>query len=109
MTRQTGDAVLVTDATQRLLCLDHGGFDARPAAPLKGKRERVQLWAPRALTRARGRRPEPDGEHAWRRVGVLTQTGPGVLPGPVRVRSSMKGEPGRGSPLAGAVRRRPDA
>ncbi|HEV7773814.1 MAG TPA: adenylate/guanylate cyclase domain-containing protein [Conexibacter sp.] len=51
VTRQTGDAVLVTDATQRLLCLDHGGFDARPAAPLKGKRERVQLWAPRALTR----------------------------------------------------------
>jgi len=41
--------VLVTEATQRLLCLDHGGFDPRPAAPLKGKRERVQLWAPRAL------------------------------------------------------------
>ena len=60
MTRQTGDAVLVTDATQRLLCLDHGGFDARPAAPLKGKRERVELWAPRALTRVvegRTRRP----------------------------------------------------
>jgi adenylate cyclase len=49
VTRQTGDAVLVTDATQRLLCLDHGGFDARPAAPLKGKRERVRLWAPRVL------------------------------------------------------------
>jgi len=49
VTRQTGDAVLVTEATQRLLCLDHGGFDPRPAAPLKGKRERVQLWAPRAL------------------------------------------------------------
>lgn len=52
LTRQTGDAVLVTDATQRLLCLDHGGFDPRPAAPLKGKRERVELWAPRALTQA---------------------------------------------------------
>ncbi len=49
VTRQTGDAVLVTEATQRLLCLDHGGFEPRPAAPLKGKRERVQLWAPRAL------------------------------------------------------------
>jgi class 3 adenylate cyclase len=49
VTRQTGDAVLVTEATQRRLCLDHGGFDARPAAPLKGKRERVELWAPRAL------------------------------------------------------------
>jgi adenylate cyclase len=55
VTRQTGDAVLVTDATQRLLCLDHGGFDPRPAAPLKGKRERVQLWAPRALTQVGAR------------------------------------------------------
>jgi adenylate cyclase len=60
VTRQTGDAVLVTDATQRLLCLDHGGFDSRPAAPLKGKRERVQLWAPRALTAVL----QEEGEHA---------------------------------------------
>ncbi|HYV16931.1 MAG TPA: adenylate/guanylate cyclase domain-containing protein [Conexibacter sp.] len=54
VTRHTGDAVLVTEATQRLLCLDHGGFDARPTASLKGKLERVQLWAPRALVPAEG-------------------------------------------------------
>lgn len=74
VTRQTGDAVLVTEATQRLLCLDHGGFDPRPAAPLKGKRERVQLWAPRALNGVVEALP-PDGdhpgrpEHAWGGVG----------------------------------------
>lgn len=49
LTRQTGDAVLITEETQRRLHLHHGGLDPRPAAPLKGKRERVQLWAPRAL------------------------------------------------------------
>lgn len=63
VTRQTGDAVLVTDATQRLLCLDHGGFDPRPAARLKGKRERVELWAPRALTRVVERLPADDARH----------------------------------------------
>jgi class 3 adenylate cyclase len=65
VTRQTGDAVLVTEATQRLLCLDHGGFDARPAAPLKGKRERVQLWAPRALAHIGDDSREETGERAW--------------------------------------------
>jgi class 3 adenylate cyclase len=48
VTRQTGDAVLVTEATRRLLRAHHGGFENRPAVPLKGKRERVQLWAPQA-------------------------------------------------------------
>ncbi|MGN6187685.1 MAG: adenylate/guanylate cyclase domain-containing protein [Conexibacter sp.] len=72
VTRQTGDAVLVTDATQRLLCLDHGGFEPRPAAPLKGKRERVQLWAPRALAPMLADEAAADadtGEHVWRRAG----------------------------------------
>lgn len=61
VTRQTGDVVLITDATQRLLNLDHGGFEPRPPAPLKGKRERVQLWAPRVLTPvpAEPEAPEP--------------------------------------------------
>ncbi len=49
VTRQTGDDVLVTEATRAQLRDDHGGFDPRPAVPLKGKTERVQLWAPRAL------------------------------------------------------------
>lgn len=48
-TRQTGDALLVTEATRCLLTRDHGGFEARPAVPLRGKRERVELWAPHAL------------------------------------------------------------
>jgi adenylate cyclase len=52
VTRQTGDDVLVTDATRRLLRCEHGGFDERPAVPLKGKTERVQLWAPCALATA---------------------------------------------------------
>ncbi len=64
VTRQTGDAVLVTEATQRLLNLDHGGFDARPPAPLKGKRERVELWAPRALGPLTAPEVEPSVETA---------------------------------------------
>jgi adenylate cyclase len=47
VTRQTGDVVLVTEATRALLRFEHGGFDPRPSVPLKGKVERVQLWAPR--------------------------------------------------------------
>jgi class 3 adenylate cyclase len=49
VTRQTGDDMLITEATRSLLRCEHGGFEERPAAPLKGKRERVRLWAPRAL------------------------------------------------------------
>jgi class 3 adenylate cyclase len=48
VTRQTGDVVLVTEATRALLRDEHGGFDPRAAVPLKGKTERVELWAPRA-------------------------------------------------------------
>ena len=36
-TRETGDTVLVTDATCALLQADHGGFDERPPVALKGK------------------------------------------------------------------------
>ncbi|HEU4974973.1 MAG TPA: adenylate/guanylate cyclase domain-containing protein [Baekduia sp.] len=47
-TRATGDDVLVTDATIALLRLEHGGFLARGEAELKGKAERVGLYAPLA-------------------------------------------------------------
>ena len=47
-TRETGDAVLVTEATCGLLRADHGGFVERPGVPLKGKTEPVRLYAPRA-------------------------------------------------------------
>ena len=51
-TRATGDDVLVTEATVELLRHDHGGFDARPEVPLKGKAEAVRLLAPRVLAAA---------------------------------------------------------
>ena len=44
-TRQTGDVILVTAATRELLRQDHGGLEPRPAVPLKGKREPVELFA----------------------------------------------------------------
>src|SRR3954453_8695077 len=48
-TRETGDVVLVTEATCRLLGHEHGGFVERRDVPLKGKSERVRLYAPRAV------------------------------------------------------------
>jgi class 3 adenylate cyclase len=47
-TRETGDDVLITDATRRLLREEACEFDERPPVALKGKRVSVQLWAPRA-------------------------------------------------------------
>ena len=40
MTRETGDDMLITEATRRLLRRDHGGCERAPAVALKGKRER---------------------------------------------------------------------
>jgi adenylate cyclase len=48
-TRETGDVILVTEATCRLLRADHGGFVERADVPLKGKSERVRLHAPKAV------------------------------------------------------------
>jgi adenylate cyclase len=45
-TRETGDDVLLTEATRRLLRRDHGGFVPRGDAELKGKSQRVRLHAP---------------------------------------------------------------
>jgi adenylate cyclase len=45
-TRETGDTVLVTEATLRALGT-HEDFEERPAVPLKGKTEIVRLFAPR--------------------------------------------------------------
>ena len=41
--------MLVTEATPRLLREDHGGFVERRDVPLKGKAERVRLYAPAVL------------------------------------------------------------
>jgi class 3 adenylate cyclase len=46
VTRETGDDVLVTEATCCLLQRDHGGFVERPTVELKGKSEPVRLHAP---------------------------------------------------------------
>jgi class 3 adenylate cyclase len=47
-TRVTGDDVLITETTLRALGADAGEFDERPDVPLRGKRDTVRLYAPRA-------------------------------------------------------------
>ena len=49
-TRETGDDLLVSAATLELLTDDRDGWEERPAIPLKGKSERVRLFAPRGST-----------------------------------------------------------
>ena len=44
-TRETGDDVLVTEATCALPERERFVFEERPPVPLKGKREQVRLWA----------------------------------------------------------------
>jgi class 3 adenylate cyclase len=44
-TRDTGDDILITDATHSMLT-DSGAWEERPTMPLKGKQEEVQLFAP---------------------------------------------------------------
>jgi adenylate cyclase len=46
VTRETGDDILLTDATRCLLALDHGRLVERPTVELKGKTERVRLYTP---------------------------------------------------------------
>jgi adenylate cyclase len=53
-TRETGDEILITDATRHRLAASPPAFDAgplaldtRPPVTLKGKRPPVELWAPR--------------------------------------------------------------
>ncbi len=49
-TRETGDDILITDATRRLLPDDGLRWQARAPVPMKGKQIGVALWAPRART-----------------------------------------------------------
>jgi class 3 adenylate cyclase len=46
VTRETGDSVLITEATRVRLSDDRLRFEPRPPVPLKGKRVQVALWAP---------------------------------------------------------------
>src|SRR3954454_56065 len=52
-TRVTGDVVLVSEHTRRLLSEATLALEARPAIPLKGKSETVALYAPPATTTSR--------------------------------------------------------
>jgi class 3 adenylate cyclase len=47
-TRETGDDVLITDATRELLPVGVSDLHERSSVPLKGKRMEVRLWAPKA-------------------------------------------------------------
>jgi class 3 adenylate cyclase len=58
-TRETGDDVLITDATRAVLRDGTFEFEERPPVPLKGKREEVRLWVPRLCEppQAKSQRP----------------------------------------------------
>ncbi len=45
-TRETGDDILLTDATRERLTNSHPPLAPRPSVPLRGKREPVELFAP---------------------------------------------------------------
>jgi adenylate cyclase len=60
-TRATGDDILITEATLRLLSSDPGSWEERPAMALKGKAEQVRLFGPRATAQA-----TPAGQAAGR-------------------------------------------
>jgi adenylate cyclase len=46
-TRETGDDVLITEATRERLSGEHARWTPRPAIPLRGKRDDVCLYAPK--------------------------------------------------------------
>jgi adenylate cyclase len=53
-TRATGDTILISENTKRLLRGTEVSINERPSVPLKGKREAVALYAPEALSAPRG-------------------------------------------------------
>jgi class 3 adenylate cyclase len=65
VTRETGDDILLTEATRCLLQREHGPFAERPTVTLKGKSEPVRLSAPlgggAAAVPAPAPEPEPVG------------------------------------------------
>ncbi|MEA2497567.1 MAG: adenylate cyclase [Thermoleophilaceae bacterium] len=56
-TRETGDVVLLTEATRCLLSRDHPDLEPRGAIPLKGKSDGVALWSAKVEPATVGRRP----------------------------------------------------
>ncbi len=65
-TRETGDDVLITDATRERMRIPLE-LEERPPVPLKGKRVEVGLWAPRFD--GRDRRNDAGGKRARRKPG----------------------------------------
>jgi class 3 adenylate cyclase len=57
ITRQTGDDILITEATRCLLEGCTVECEERPLTQLKGKTERVRLWAPVVPAAVKGDRP----------------------------------------------------
>jgi adenylate cyclase len=55
-TRETGDDVLITEATRSELSDGLFDYEEREGVPMKGKAEAVELWVPRAAPAAGGER-----------------------------------------------------
>ena len=74
VTRETGDVILLTEATRCLLTREFGGFEERSDVELKGKAEMVRLWAPviAAERDERGAEPEPETVSAERTFAGVT-------------------------------------
>jgi class 3 adenylate cyclase len=51
LTRQTGDDLLITEATRRQLDDDDSDWEERPSVELEGKRAPVKVYAPVARAR----------------------------------------------------------
>lgn len=64
LTRATGDPVLITDCTREQLRKSTEEWEPRPSLPLKGKSERVALWAPRSTAGGHDHRTFASGAHA---------------------------------------------
>ena len=58
-TRDTGDEVLITEATRRCLTPGQFEYDERPPIALKGKAAAARVWAPRAASPLGAREATP--------------------------------------------------
>ena len=65
-TRETGDVVLITDATRNLLPAGRFDTDERSAVPLRGKQAPVRLWTPARAA------PDPAADAPAGRPAVVT-------------------------------------
>jgi adenylate cyclase len=73
-TRETGDPVLITDATRMRLPPDHFELERRDEVELRGKQVPVQLWAVRAARRPESFTDERQPEiQAWSTRGAAGQ------------------------------------